>query len=393
MIRKFIPNRLVNVAKHLPEAIIANCRYGFAGRKMKVIGVTGSDGKTTTVNMLYKILKDAGKKVSMISTINASIGNEHFDTGFHVTNPSSSDLQKFLRQSYQNGDEFMVLEVTSHGLDQFRVWGIPFEIGIITNITHEHLDYHRTFDKYVQAKCKLIKNSKIAILNKTDANFETLKKVASGIVITFPFDFLLKLKVPGKYNIMNAQAAAAAARVLGLDNNSIRKSLETFLGLPGRLEEINNKSGIKVIIDFAHTPNALEQALKTLRPDTPGRLIAVFGCAGARDRAKRPMMGKIAAEIANVIILTDEDPRFEDRNTIIEAIAEGAASAGAKEGLTLFREPDRTRAIKLAIKMAKMGDTVGIFGKGHEKSMNYLGIERPWSDQKTAISALQDAKQ
>src|SRR3990167_1156363 len=166
MIKKFIPRSVINYGKHLPKAILANIKYGFPGKKLKVIGVTGTDGKTTTVNMIYQILKDAGKKVSMISTINAVIGGYEYDTGFHVTSPEPAMIQKFLSQSVKNGDEFMVLEVTSHALDQFRVWGIPFEIGVITNITHEHLDYHKTFADYFRAKLKLVQNAKVAVVNQ-----------------------------------------------------------------------------------------------------------------------------------------------------------------------------------------------------------------------------------
>ncbi|MBI4036986.1 UDP-N-acetylmuramoyl-L-alanyl-D-glutamate--2,6-diaminopimelate ligase [Candidatus Daviesbacteria bacterium] len=393
LIRKLVPNRLVNLGKHLPEGVMANIQYGFPGKKLRVIGVTGTDGKTTTVNLIYQMLKDVGKKVSMISTINSP--------GLHVTSPNPFLLQKLLKKSLENGDEFMVLEVTSHALEQFRVWGIKFEIGVVTNITHEHLDYHGTFEKYFQAKAKLIKNVKWAILNKDDANFDKLVNLTTGKIISFglkksadvsPFNFPLKLKIPGEYNVYNAEASAAVGMVLGLDQLKIKKSLEHFAGLVGRMEKIKNNLGVKIVVDFAHTPNALEQALKTLRSQTwsgkVGKIISVFGCAGARDVEKRPMMGKISAKLADITILTDEDPRYEDRNKIIDVIAKAATSAGAVEGETLFREPDRGKAIKLAIKMAQKGDTVGIFGKGHEKSMNYQGKEKLWSDQRAVTWAL-----
>lgn len=396
-IRKFIPHSFVNLGKHLPEAVFANIKYGFPGRKIKVIGVTGTDGKTTTVNMIYQILKDAGKKVSMISTINAEIAGKSYDTGFHVTSPDRADVQKFLRQAVKNGDEFMVLEVTSHGLVQFRVWGIPFEIGVITNVTHEHLDYHGTYESYLNAKARLIKNVKYAVLNRDDSSYEKLKEKTSGKILGYglkknsdinPGNFPLNLKIPGEYNIYNAEAAACVGKTLKIDDRLIKKSLENFTGLPGRMEEIKNNKGIKVIVDFAHTPNALEQALKALRPKKTGRLIAVFGCAGERDIGKRPLMGEVSAKLADVTVLTDEDPRHEDRDKIIDGIAQTALKNGGVEGKTLFRQPDRAKAIKMAISMAKRGDTVGIFGKGHEKSMSYSGVEKPWSDQKAVQKAL-----
>ncbi len=383
MIKKFIPHFVINYGKHLPRAVVANVKHGFPGRKLKVIGVTGTDGKTTTVNMIYQILKDAGKKVSMISTINAVIGGQEYDTGFHVTSPDPKMIQKFLHQAVEHGDEFMVLEVTSHALSQFRVWGIPFEIGVITNITHEHLDYHKTFKNYLNAKAKLISQAKYAVLNCDDTGFKILSDKTSGRIISFGFsknadfnpeNFSFKLQIPGDYNISNALAAAAVAQNLGIDKQTIIKSLESFNSLSGRMEEVKNNRGIKIVVDFAHTPNALENALKTLSQHTKGKLIAVFGCAAERDKEKRPLMGEISGRFADITILTDEDPRYEDRNKIIDEIAFGV---GDKK---LFKEPDREKAIKLAISLARIDDVIGIFGKGHEKSMNYEGKELSWSD-------------
>lgn len=389
-IRNLIPNQVINYGKHLPAAVLANIKYGFPGRKIRVIGVTGTDGKTTTTNMIYRILKDAGKRVSMISTINAEIAGKSHDTGFHVTSPDPKMVQEFLRKAVDNGDEFLVLEVTSHALAQFRVWGIPFEVGVITNITREHLDYHKTFVNYLKAKLKLIKGAKAVVVN------EQVKGVG-GKVITFGLekgDFNqkkvgLKLKLPGDYNVENALAAWAVVSELGIDEKVVRKSLENFNSLSGRMEEIKNNRGVKVIVDFGHTPNALEQALKTLRSHTgSGKLIAVFGAAGDRDQGKRPLMGEVAGKLADTVILTDEDPRFEDGQKILDSLAEGAIKTGAVLGKHLFMERDRGRAIKLALDLAKKGDTVGIFGKGHEKTMSYRGVEKPWSDQEVVRKTL-----
>lgn len=389
-VKKLVPRPLIRYGIHLPRAVAANLRYGFPGRKIKVIGVTGTDGKTTTVNMIYKILKDSGKKVSMISTINAEIGGKSFDTGFHVTTPSPFMIQKFLHQAKKAGDEYMVLEVTSHSLDQFRVLGVRFEVGVITNITHEHLDYHKTYKNYLNAKAKLIKRARWAILNYDDKPFTTLVKKTHGKIISFglnpksdfnPHTFPLKLKIPGRYNIYNALAAASVGSVLGLNSKAVKRSLESFAGLKGGMEEIKNNLGIQVVVDFAHTPNALENALSALKSQKKGKLISVFGCASERDTQKRPLMGNISAKFSDITIITDEDPRFEDPMKIINAIAKGAKQAGAKEGKDLFYEPDRKEAILLALRMARRGDTIGIFGKGHELSMNYKGKETPWSDQ------------
>lgn len=396
-VKKLIPQKYINQYYHLPKAVIANAKYQMPSRKLTVIGVTGTDGKTTTTNMIYQILSDAGKKVSMVSTINAVIGKKKLETGFHVTSPDPMMVQQLIKQASDQGSEYLVLETTSHGLDQHRFLGIKFKVGIITNITHEHLDYHKSFENYLLTKAKLIKDVKIAVLNKDDKSFDKLSGLTSGKIVSFglkktaefnPNDFPLKLKILGEYNLYNALAAAAVASELGIDKKSIQKSLENFSGLEGRMQEIKNRKGVKVIVDFAHTPNGLEVALKALRSQTKGKVIVVFGCASERDLEKRPMMGKIAAKLADVTILTDEDPRFEDPMKIINEIAEPMYKLGSKDSATLFKEPNRKKAIRLGLKIAKRGDVIGIFGKGHEKSMNYNGVEKPWSDVKAVQQAL-----
>ncbi|MDO8429167.1 MAG: Mur ligase family protein, partial [Candidatus Daviesbacteria bacterium] len=340
-----------------------------------------------------------GRKVSMISTINATIAGKSYDTGFHVTSPKETDIQRFIKEAVKAGDEFIVLEVTSHALDQFRTWGINFEVGVITNITHEHLDYHKTFESYLNAKAKLIQRSKVAVLPADDPNFAKLTEKALGKVISFglknkadltPKKITLKLKILGDYNLLNALAAMVACEALGIEVKKSAKILEAFKGLSGRMEEIPNNLGIKIIVDFAHTPNALEQALKTLRKESRGKLISVFGAAAERDIGKRPIMGRISAQLADITILTDEDPRFDESLKIIDEIASGAVNFGAKLNDTLFKSPDRKQAIKLALSKARPGDTIGIFGKGHEKSMNYKGVEKPWSDQGAVLDSLKN---
>ncbi|MFA5933056.1 MAG: UDP-N-acetylmuramoyl-L-alanyl-D-glutamate--2,6-diaminopimelate ligase [Microgenomates group bacterium] len=379
-LRKFIPHSFVNYGKHLPKAVVASVRHGFPGKKLHVIGVTGTDGKTTTVNMIYQILKAAGKKVSMISTINAEIGGKSYDTGLHVTSPEASDIQKFMKKSLENGDEYMVLEVSSHALEQFRVWSINFEIGVITNITSDHLDYHGSLKNYIEAKSKLIKNVKWAILNKDDSYFEILKKMTSGKILTFPSNLGLNLKIIGDFNILNAEAAFLVGRTLDIDEKLIKNTLENFAGLVGRMEEIDNELGIKIFVDFATNQNALENALTALRKQTKGKLIALFGVPSERDSSKRPLMGEVSAKLADITVLTEDDPRFEDKNKIIEEIAEGYYKIKGKNDKNLYKEPNRQKAIQIAIDLAKRGDVVGLFGKGHEKSMSYQGLELPWSD-------------
>lgn len=382
-IRKYIPHSLVNYGKHLPEAVVANIKHGFPGKNLHVIGVTGTDGKTTTVNMIYQILKVAGKKASMISTINAEINGKSYETGLHVTSPEVSDIQKFMKNALEAGDEYMVLEVSSHALEQFRTWGIIFEIGVITNITSDHLDYHGTLENYIKAKGKLIENVKWAILNQEDPSFEKLKNMTSGKILTFPLSLDLKLKIPGDFNILNAEAAFLVGKACGIDEKTIKKALENFAGLIGRMEEIDNNLGIKIFVDFATNQYALENALKALRKQTKGRLISLFGVPSERDSSKRPLMGKVSAKFADITVLTEDDPRFEDINKIIEEIAEGYYEVKGKNDKNLYKEVDRKKAIQLAINLAKRGDTVGLFGKGHEKSISVRGKELPWSDSDT----------
>ena len=401
ILRKVIPNRVVNLLKHLPAATLANLIYGFPSKKMKFIGITGTDGKTTTTNMIYRILKQAGFKVSMVSTINAEVAGEKIDTGFHVTNPDPFLLQKLISKSLKVGTEIFVLEVTSHGLDQFRTWGINFEVGVITNITHEHLDYHGTWENYFNAKAKLIKNAEIAVLNRDENSFDRLAKLAKGKVISFGLgkeaDFNpqicdCNLCIPGEYNELNALAAIAATSVFGVSKEKAINVLDKFASLEGRMQYVKNDLGIKIIVDFAHTPNALENALKALRPETKGKLIAVFGCAGLRDVGKRPLMGEISAKLADLTVITSEDPRglIDEINS---QILKGARKGGGEVGKNVFIENDRQKAIGLAIQKAGRGDLVGIFGKGHEQSINIDGTtELPWSDTEAVREVLDGRK-
>ncbi len=395
-LKKFIPQRVINNFYHFPKAVLANFIYGFPTRNLKVIGVTGTDGKTTTVNMIYHILKKAGIKVSMLSTINAVSGGKVYDTGFHVTSPDPFTIQRLAKKAFKAGDEYLVLEVTSHALDQFRFWGIKFYAGIITNITHDHLDYHKSYKNYFKTKLKLIKKVRFAVLNQAIQEEGNVGTVGEK-TITFGIkkgdfnqkDVKLKLKLIGDYNIENALAALSVAYILNIPKKIAQTTLEEFESIPGRMEEVKNSKGIKVIIDFAHTPNGLEQALTALRSHfKSGRLIAVFGSASERDILKRSIMGEISGKLSDISIITDEDPRFEASYKIIDEIAKGAIKAGSRLGVSLFKEADRQKAIDLAITLAKKGDIVGIFGKGHEKSINYKGAETVWSDFEAAKKAL-----
>jgi UDP-N-acetylmuramoyl-L-alanyl-D-glutamate--2,6-diaminopimelate ligase len=392
-------------------AVLACAIYGFPGKKMKIIGITGTSGKTTTAHLTSAILKSSGIKSALISTISAEIEGQTIDTGFHVTTPSSWALQKLLKQALNKGCTHVILEVTSHALDQYRCWGIPIFISAITNVTHEHLDYHGTFEAYRRSKAKIIKNNKITILNKDDANFDYLAKLVKGKLITVsregkadvsPKSYKLQLSIEGTFNIENALIAAAISSSLGIGKKQIEKAVSEFSQIPGHMEAVSNNRDIQVYIDFAHKPDALNKVLIAARELTKGKIIAVFGCAGLRDTEKRPMMGEIAAELCDFSVFTAEDPRTEDVKEITRQIANGAACNGMVESKKTFvykrlkkskhyfwRVYDRAEAIDFAINtIARKGDCVLLLGKGHEKSMCFGTVEHSWDEKKVAQKAL-----
>jgi len=381
LFRSLFPNWLVNHLWHLPKAILANLYYQFPSKDLKIIGITGTSGKTTTAHILYHLLLKSGYKVALISTISAKIGQKEIDIGLHVTNPDPSPLQKLLKTIKSKGYTHVILEVTSHGLDQHRVWGIHFTYGAVTNITHEHLDYHGRFSNYKQAKLKLLKNSSISVLNQSDPSFQAAKKVAPSKVLTFQQD--------KDFQITNFNTASVIAQDLGISKSKIAKDLKSFSGIPGRMEVIQ-KSPFHIIIDFAHKPDALKKALTSLNTQKgkTGKTITVFGCAGLRDVQKRPLMGAISAKLANITILTAEDPRTEDVNHIINQIRSGWEKAVKLKSAKLIIQPDRQKAINQAISLAKKGDLVALFGKSHEKSMCFGTIEYPWSEHQAVKKAL-----
>lgn len=379
---------------HLFVAVIANIWFRFPSRKLTIVGVTGTDGKTTTVNLIYHILKASGKNVSMVSTVGAIIQGVDIPLNFHVTTPSSFQVQQFLfAAANPSKNSFVVLEVSSHAIDQFRVWGIPFSVGVITNITNEHLDYHKTYDRYLQTKAKLLRNAKIAVVNADDGSYQKLRLlVSSRKTITYgiykqavitPKTYNFKSTLIGEFNTYNSLAAIAACKAIGISDEDIKRGIETFQTPFGRMNKIQNNKGLTIIVDYAHTPNGLQQALTSLQSQKgkSGKIIALIGAEGFRDPGKREKLGEIAGNLADIVVITAVDPRGM-AETINSQILKGAESMGKILGKTVFIEPDRAKAIRNAVTvLAKRGDTVGIFGKGHERSMNYDGKhEIPWSD-------------
>ncbi len=418
---------------------IAASFYNWPGRKLTVLGVTGTDGKTTTTNLIYQILLAAGIKAGMISTVNAVIGDEVLDTGFHVTTPDAHDVQRYLAKMVDAGLTHVVLETTSHGWAQYRVDACEFDIGIVTNITHEHMDEHGSYENYRAAKARLFSsleitsekpqgNPRLAVINRDDAksfeflnDFIKVKKLNYGLeenadvrAIDIEYsptgihftarsrDFSVPVtsKLVGAFNISNCLAALTAA-VYGLKIKPqiAAQGIASLQGIPGRMERIDMGQNFTAIVDFAHTPNALKVSLEAAREmlenrekggGERGRVIAVFGSAGLRDKAKRRMMAEVSAELADLTVLTAEDPRTESLDEILEEMAEGARSRGAREGETFWRVPDRGEAIRFALRMAREGDIVLSCGKGHEQSMCFGAREHLWDDRIAMRAALSE---
>lgn len=382
---------------HLLIACLANIWFGFPANKLTVIGVTGTDGKTTTTTLIYEILKSAGFKVSMITSVQAVIAGKLYDTGFHVTTPDAFFVQKYLREAADKGDTHVVLEVTSHGLAQHRVMGIPFAVGVITNVTHEHLDWHKTFHNYLYTKLSLLQRSKIVVLNRDEAELYTTAKpmLLHKKIITYgirreaqitPMNHPFTTKLLGEFNRYNCLAAIATVTALGIRSKIYQHVLSAFKGVPGRMEIIC-ATPFTVIVDFAHTPNAIDRALKTARKLTKKKLIHVFGSAGLRDRSKRPLMGNASALYADSIVLTEEDYRTEDVEVIMDDVQKGIPA-----GIPVHRFPRREKGIEFALTSARPGDLVIITGKGHERSLCRGTKEYPWSDQEEVTKILERLK-
>jgi len=405
-IKTFI-QKLKNIF-HLTNAFLANVFYGFPSKKITVIGVTGTDGKTTTTHLIAHILKSCGKKVSYISTIFAKIGEKEYDTGFHVTTPNPWLIQKLIKEAVNNKDEYFILETTSHALDQNRVWGINYKIGVLTNVSHEHLDYHLSYEDYLKTKVKLLKKADVAFFNKDDRSYLYIKKMLKGRkkIIEYQKLPIIKKNFPNleKFNQENFSAAYLVALSLGLKSEEVLKAIKTFKLPKGRLDLVYDKD-FKVIIDFAHTPNAFLRVLPEIRKKYlkgKGRLIHVFGAAGLRDDKKRPLMGEIAGQYDDLVILTEEDYRTESLFKICEQIAKGLIKKNfTKKSYNLIEQNDkkvytifekRQDAINFAIKIANPQDVVVLTGKSHEKSLCRGKIEYPWDEYKAVKIALENKR-
>ncbi len=399
---------------------MAAALHGFPARRLVMIGVTGTDGKTTTCNLIHGVLRAAGIPAGLITTVNAVIGDELMDTGFHVTTPDAAAVQSLLERMVAAGMTHCVLEVTSHGLAQQRVVACEFDLAVVTNITHEHLDYHGSLADYLQAKATLFESlassmlkggvRKLAVLNRDDdQSYEYLRErlqvdcvdyglqLATSVraenvrsygmgnrfdVYTDGERFSVETALAGEYNVANCLAAIAATRKgLGLPIKAIQVGISTMSAIPGRMERIDLGQDFEAVVDFAHTPNSLRAILRAVRKKSVGRIIVVFGSAGLRDVAKRSWMGSVAAELADITVITAEDPRTESLAAIMAEIAAGCAEMGGVEGDTFWQLADRNEAIRFAVDLAASCDVVLACGKGQEQSMCFGAVEYPWDDR------------
>ncbi len=409
--RKILPTPAVHLTEEAYRRARVRAvarRYGNPAKKLKVLAVTGTNGKTTTASYLNEILKAAGYTTAMFTTAVIEMAGESKINDLNATVATTQQMQQFFRSAKKSKVDYVILEATSHALDQHKLTGVPIECAIFTNLTQDHLDYHKTMDNYAAAKAKLFKSSpRYIVLNQDDEWFEYFDKFDAsqhkitygtneeaecrinqvrlhkkgsdiGVVIDHQTKLKLTTVLPGKFNVYNAVAAVAAAYVLEIDLKAIVKGVANLKEIPGRFEYVETKKSYEVIVDYAHTPDALKQLLEAVKHLTKNRLILVFGACGDRDKAKRPIMGEIAAENTDRIIVTDEESYNEDPKAIRKMVLTGIKQAGG-DGKT-EEIADRRDAIKKALSIARAGDTVVITGMGHEQFRIVRGERLPWND-------------
>ncbi len=415
LFKKLIPSTLlagITPTVHWLEAVAYQTLAGFPARDLKVIGVTGTDGKTTTSSLIAAMLRSSGLKVAVMTTISTDFGDgagEQTNPG-HMTTPSSRILVQNLKKVKAANVDWLVLETSSHALAQHRVWGVPYSIAVFTNLSHEHLDYHKTFERYRDAKrllfkktCRNSRGLQVGIINADDESAKFFVDDSKNIV-TYGIDkgdlrasdislhsggsryttkykgaeYRIECHIPGRFNVYNSLAAVATGSILGLTKEQIEKGISSLVGVAGRMSMIEAPQGFNVYIDYAVTPAALENVLRTVKETTRGSVRVVFGATGDRDKQKRPIMGRIAADLADYIYLTDDETHTENPTQIRAEVLAGIIEAGGSKKYQEF--DDRGEAISAAIKDSVSGDSVIIAGLGHQTTRNMNDIDEPWSD-------------
>lgn len=410
-VRSVLPSQAVHLLENVYRKTriqLVSARYGWPARGLRVIAVTGTNGKTTTANYINEILKQAGYKTAMFTTAVIEVAGESKINDLNATVASVSRMQQFLNEARHSKVDFVILEVTSHSLHQHKLDGVPIEAAVMTNLTQDHLDYHKTMEKYAAAKGLLFaRNPRYIVLNRDDDWFDyfdkylaeeqkitygksedadvrisDIKLYKKGSEAVLAFDHQEKSQLatylPGEYNVFNMAAAASICYVLGVSMSDIKNGIASLEGIPGRFERATKDETYEVIVDYAHTPDALEKLLEATRNITKKRIILVFGACGDRDALKRPIMGKIAAKLADEIILTDEESYNEDPDKIRRDIYAGIEESKATNKTTEIA--DRREAIRHALNIAKKDDTILITGMGHEQFRIINGEKLPWND-------------
>lgn len=404
------------VPYHIGKAAFYATRYGFPGRKLTVIGVTGTNGKTTTSFMIWKMLNSAGRKCGLMTTVGWGVDEIHEQVE-HMTTVDSGLLNQRIKKIADAGADYLVLELTSHALAQHRAVGVPIDIAVMTNVTHEHLDYHKTFERYRDAKRKLFKMARYGVINADDPSAEyfegdiddyitygieygdmkaeNIKLSPYGVSYRIPkFKKLeIETQIGGSFNVYNSLACVAVGKRLGLSDEEIQRGIHALTSVEGRMVKIDEGQDFTAIMDYAHTPDAFEKLLPDMKKATKGRLIVMFGSAGGRrDPSKREPMGEIAGKYADIVMLTEEDDRDTPGMEILEQIAGGARTSGKKDGKDLFMELDRPTAILRACEMAKPGDTVLFLGKGNEKTIERADGAHAYYEEDEIRKALKEIK-
>ncbi|MDO4746759.1 MAG: UDP-N-acetylmuramoyl-L-alanyl-D-glutamate--2,6-diaminopimelate ligase [Candidatus Saccharibacteria bacterium] len=392
---------------HLAQAVIASSKHHHPAKKIRVIGVTGTNGKTTTCFMIWQMLRHAGFKTGLMTTVAYGVDKLEPELG-HMTTVDANTLNQRIENIASQGIEFLVLEVTSHALAEYRTLGIPFEIAVFTNLTHDHLDYHKTLTNYRNAKGKLFKKANFSILNADDPatkyyktlsreyitygikhgenRAENIKMDVDGVKYSFG-DINIETNIPGEFNVYNSLAAALVGQKLGLSPEQITDGIKSLDSVEGRMNIIDEGQPFTVIVDYAHAPDALEKVFASI-PNHKGKIISVHGGAGRRDPSTRPIRGEILAKNSDIVVITEDDSRDEDPETIAAGFIKGAEKQGKTLGKDLFLELDRKQAIKLALDKAHKGDIVLILGKGHEKTILRADGPHDFEDIKVARSLL-----
>jgi UDP-N-acetylmuramoyl-L-alanyl-D-glutamate--2,6-diaminopimelate ligase len=429
IIKLLIPSKLfkrIEPYGHMLEAILAQLRYGFPARGMKIIGVTGTDGKTSTTMFIWTMLKEAGYNAGYMTTIGYGTPKKQVANHVHMTTMQSFPMLRRIKQLRDEGVEWLVLETTSHALAQHRVWGILYSVAVMTNVGHEHLDYHGSFENYREAKRKLFQKAgaykgglQVGVVNAEDPSAplfagevphplrygvahgdiraEQIKELPTGshyVVRRGDTSLHINVNIPGGFNVYNSLAAVSVGLALDLTNEQIERGIDALKTVEGRMMNIDEGQNFSVVVDFAHTPNSFETLLSDMRQQTkkPRRLIVMFGSAGRRDEAKRAIQGEIAGKYADMVVVTEEDDRDIDGQQIMEQIASGAEKSGKAKQKDLFLIHDRVEAIKFSLEQAKKGDVVMLLGKGHEKTIERADGEHPWDEVGEARQALKRLK-